>query len=64
MSKKEYFCCALHHSSYCPECRGEICDIRLRYPLSDIDWREENEQRKDENNDKSGTTTNRKADSV
>lgn len=60
MSKKEYFCCALHHSSYCPECRGETCDVRLRYFLGDTDWRGENKkQRKDENNDESGTVKNR-----
>lgn len=25
----EYYCCGLHHSSYCPECRGELCLSRL-----------------------------------
>ena len=29
-----YFCCGLHHSSYCPECRGKICKERIEYRLN------------------------------
>ena len=25
----EYYCCGLHHSSYCPECQGRLCLSRL-----------------------------------
>lgn len=25
----EYYCCDLHHSSYCPECRGDTCEARV-----------------------------------
>ena len=32
--KDEYFCCGLHHSSYCPECRGERCENRIKYKLN------------------------------
>lgn len=31
---KEYFCCDLHHSSYCPECRGVKCKSRIDYKLN------------------------------
>ena len=30
----EYFCCGLHHSSYCPECLGKLCMNRLIYSLN------------------------------
>lgn len=29
----EYYCCGLHHSSYCPECLGKLCKNRLKYAL-------------------------------
>ena len=29
----EFFCCGLHHSSYCPDCRGEVCESRIRSRL-------------------------------
>ena len=29
----EYFCCGLHHSSYCPECLGKTCKERLIHSL-------------------------------
>ena len=29
----EYFCCNMHHSSYCPECRGEKCEARTAFDL-------------------------------
>lgn len=29
----EYFCCGLHHSSYCPACRGEFCKDMVVYGL-------------------------------
>lgn len=29
----EYFCCGLHHSSYCPECLGKLCEGRLIHSL-------------------------------
>ena len=28
MEAKDYDCCWLAHSSYCPECVGQICTVR------------------------------------
>ncbi len=42
----EFFCCDLHHSSYCPECRGELCHGRLvngLNPDGTNKWEGENE---------------------
>ena len=33
MKLMEYYCCGLHHSSYCPECLGKLCKDRLKYAL-------------------------------
>lgn len=30
----EYYCCDLHHSSYCPRCRGEWCEWVWKLKLS------------------------------
>lgn len=29
----EFFCCGLHHSSYCPEVRGVPCGTRIAFRL-------------------------------
>ena len=50
----EYFCCGSHHSSYCPECLGELCKDRLIYALDTQGGNEEkianaNKDRSDNN---------------
>lgn len=53
----EYYCCGLHHSSYCPECHGEYCESRIKYRLNPSGNNEEkinkiNENMRGEENDK------------
>ena len=41
MKLMEYYCCGLHHSSYCPECLGKLCKDRLKYVLDSQGGNEE-----------------------
>lgn len=38
----EFYCCDLHHSMYCPECRGETCLSRLKKGVVEDDYKCQN----------------------